>query len=360
MEAVFRSVKRACYAGLDSVRLRQEVARRCAALVPYDGYAFSVTDPDTGLLTHTVGDGIPGSLVTLYSTHYYPAEAAIVQMDRAIAGDPVYSMFARSPALASATRRSGLHYEISVNLADGDELWGNWCLLRTNGAGSAASTAKSFLARVIPHVTRGLRMAALVDSATERDDATPPLSGPAVLVLDARGRMTARTGSARAMLEDLADVGVDMAHTLPVCVTGLHGWLRRKQRLAGEDSPADARVRARGRSGRWYTLTAALAEPDCHGSSSEVIVIERIRAPERAALLSRLYGLSSRERQVTALVVRGLSTKRIARRLGISPHTVKEHIERASAKIGVSGRKALVARLYFDAFAPPLSGDAPR
>ena len=79
-----------------------------------------------------------------------------------------------------------------------------------------------------------------------------------------------------------------------------------------------------------------------------------------APILSRLYGLSQREREVAAALARGDSTKRIAARLGISPHTVKEHVERACDKIGVSGRRALVARLYFDAYAPTAEGAAPR
>lgn len=117
------------------------------------------------------------------------------------------------------------------------------------------------------------------------------------------------------------------------------------------DEPTDVVLRARGRSGRWYTIRAMLAEPDATGQCSTVVV-QPSTPRERAAILTRLYDLSQREREVTAAVARGESTKRIAARLGVSPHTVKEHLDRACAKIGVRGRKALVAKLFIDGYAP--------
>lgn len=98
-----------------------------------------------------------------------------------------------------------------------------------------------------------------------------------------------------------------------------------------------------------------LAEPDATGECSTVVVVQPSTPRERAAILTRLYDLSQREREVTAAVARGESTKRIAARLGVSPHTVKEHLDRACAKIGVRGRKALVAKLFFDGYAPGLT-----
>lgn len=48
--------------------------------------------------------------------------------------------------------------------------------------------------------------------------------------------------------------------------------------------------------------------------------------------------LSTREREVLALVVKGLANKQIARRLGITERTVKGHLTSAFARIGVSDR----------------------
>ena len=58
-------------------------------------------------------------------------------------------------------------------------------------------------------------------------------------------------------------------------------------------------------------------------------------------------------------VARGEATKCIAETLKLSPHTVTEHIQRACDKIGVRGRKALIARLFFDGYAPTLKAEKP-
>jgi DNA-binding NarL/FixJ family response regulator len=51
-----------------------------------------------------------------------------------------------------------------------------------------------------------------------------------------------------------------------------------------------------------------------------------------------LARLTARERQVLALVADGLTNKAIARELGIGPGTVKAHVEKVIAKLGVADR----------------------
>jgi DNA-binding CsgD family transcriptional regulator len=52
--------------------------------------------------------------------------------------------------------------------------------------------------------------------------------------------------------------------------------------------------------------------------------------------------LSPRERTVLELTGAGLSTKAVARQLGISPNTVKFHLNAAFDKLGVSSRAEAV------------------
>jgi DNA-binding CsgD family transcriptional regulator len=105
-------------------------------------------------------------------------------------------------------------------------------------------------------------------------------------------------------------------------------------------------------------LRASLAEPDAAGERAAVVVVRPAVPREVATLLTRLYGLSAREREVVAAVARGESTKEIAAALGVSPHTVLEHLDRACGKIGARGRKALLAKLFFDGYAPLLERPA--
>jgi DNA-binding NarL/FixJ family response regulator len=53
--------------------------------------------------------------------------------------------------------------------------------------------------------------------------------------------------------------------------------------------------------------------------------------------------LTNREREILALLADGLGNKQIATRLGISPNTVKTHLELLFDKIGVRSRAEAVA-----------------
>ena len=57
-----------------------------------------------------------------------------------------------------------------------------------------------------------------------------------------------------------------------------------------------------------------------------------------------LPGLTQREREVLALLARGLTNKQIADELVVSPNTVKRHLKAIFGKLGVSTRAAATAR----------------
>jgi HD-GYP domain-containing protein (c-di-GMP phosphodiesterase class II) len=63
-------------------------------------------------------------------------------------------------------------------------------------------------------------------------------------------------------------------------------------------------------------------------------------AGQRVPRFERPAGLTEREAEVIGLLARGLQTKQVARRLGISVKTADRHIQNAYGKIGVSTRAA--------------------
>jgi DNA-binding NarL/FixJ family response regulator len=80
--------------------------------------------------------------------------------------------------------------------------------------------------------------------------------------------------------------------------------------------------------------------------SADVVLVAR---PTRAADLAltgegyaRSAALSPRERDVLALLADGLANKQIARRLGISPNTVKTHVQLLFEKLDASSRAEAV------------------
>jgi len=71
-------------------------------------------------------------------------------------------------------------------------------------------------------------------------------------------------------------------------------------------------------------------------------------APDRHAL-----GLSPREAQVMELIARGHANREIALALVVSENTVKNHVNRIFAKMGVRTRGAAIARWLGTAGSPP-------
>jgi len=66
-----------------------------------------------------------------------------------------------------------------------------------------------------------------------------------------------------------------------------------------------------------------------------------LRDPEPST--DRFATLSKREREVAALLAKGLRNKDIAAKLFISVATVKDHVHRVLAKTGLDGRAAVAA-----------------
>ena len=99
---------------------------------------------------------------------------------------------------------------------------------------------------------------------------------------------------------------------------------------------------------RWQTLKNSLSEQFRRAGfviidGASHVLIERLddasRPPERG-LASILTG---RELQIATMIAEGKCDKQIARDLGISDYTVREHLRRMFHKLLVSKRTALVA-----------------
>lgn len=340
-----RGIARLCAAGLDSVSLRRDVLRQLRRVVPSDACFFNALDPETGLVTHGLGEDAPPALMRQFFGAVYPGGEAERIIDLARSGEVIGRDV--SDELRQLFGSVGFTRELRATFAMRDEPWGLWCAIRSPSSRPFEEREKVFMRRIARPVSEALRTATLRDvarSASEVDDAAPGM-----VVIDHAGALVQRTPTAASQLADLADVGAD-AEALPSAIASALA----RQRVAAAHGLQPQALRARGQSGRWYTIQAALTEPDAFGWTSAIVLIMPLTGRDVAPLLAKLYGLSPREREVLTLVARGLSTKEIARRLGISVYTVQEHLGRASERVGVRGRRALLARLFFDAYAARL------
>jgi DNA-binding CsgD family transcriptional regulator len=147
------------------------------------------------------------------------------------------------------------------------------------------------------------------------------------------------------------DVGVPM---------WLLGTVFRALAVARGRGHGTARSRVRTRRGSWLVCHASCLRDAGGALTSIAVVIEPAKATEIAPIIVQAYDLTDREQQITRLIARGAGTAEIAEELYLSGHTVRDHVKAIFAKVGVSSRGELVARLFADHYEPVHLQDAVR
>jgi DNA-binding CsgD family transcriptional regulator len=101
----------------------------------------------------------------------------------------------------------------------------------------------------------------------------------------------------------------------------------------------------------WLVVHAAPLS-DRNGDGRIAIVLAPADPLEITPLRLELHALTKREQEVARLLARGLSTAEMASRLWISRHTVKDHTRAVYAKLDVTNRHELTAKLFFEHHVP--------
>ena len=164
---------------------------------------------------------------------------------------------------------------------------------------------------------------------------------PGVMLLGPGNAVVAVSSEAHRWLARIDAVArCDSGGGLPPAVLDVADAARRAAR---DPTVPDPTCRVRTATGEWVVLHASLLDGDPGGRAAVVL-----QAGGLGALLPALaawYGISEREHAVLDLVLAGQPTKQIARRLGLSPHTVNDHLKAIFRKVGVGGRQELLAAL---------------
>ena len=359
-ERVFAELKRLCYAGLDAPTLHRRALACLGRVVPFEGSCAHDADPVSGLPMRMHLDPPDERNGRFFLEHVYfeddvndfnwmiHARRPVVLLSQTTRGH-----LERSLRYRAALAPRGFHFDLRAVFTSGREHWGGVSMFRERGRRDFNECEVALIGRLAPHLAAGLKAAAL-----RAQTPIKPMSAfddPGVLILDERGLVTQYTPSAERWLRELGDLGPGWreGRGLPTAVWLAVGALRRTLRPTTErDSASVPRIAAQALSGRWLHLQAALAESRDGGAGDTVIVIEPVGPHELAWLRTAAYGLSTREREVVELVVRGASTKQIAGTLSIAESTVQDHLSHIFDKLEVRGRRALVKRLYFDSLYP--------
>jgi DNA-binding NarL/FixJ family response regulator len=83
------------------------------------------------------------------------------------------------------------------------------------------------------------------------------------------------------------------------------------------------------------------------------LIAEYVSRPPEPSLAAGLDVLTNREREVVALVARGLSNAETAERMVISPATARTHVSRAMVKLGARDRAQLAVFAYESGLVAP-------
>lgn len=89
------------------------------------------------------------------------------------------------------------------------------------------------------------------------------------------------------------------------------------------------------------------------------VVIQPAAADTSIGLELEAYGLTEREREVSWLAVKGVSTAAIAEQLFLSPWTVQDHLKSAFEKTGTHSRRELRSKVFHEEYLPAIGSGAP-
>uniref|UniRef100_UPI0018D04827 helix-turn-helix transcriptional regulator n=1 Tax=Streptomyces clavuligerus TaxID=1901 RepID=UPI0018D04827 len=309
----------------------------------FDAGCWHSADPVTGFLTSTVADGLPpdgfeeAARLELWSddaTRFSSIRESGLLADtvhRATGGRPEHSVRYRELLHDHRFRD-----ELRMNLDVHGGRWGAAALMRAGDTRPYTEREIRLAERVARAVAGVLRGYAVPRPAPWADSSDVP----AVLVVGPSGRLISADPRAQALLAALSEE-IRRPAGVPTAVVTVSGRARANAAAGRPDAPAWARLRGPG--GEWLSLHASLLDGRADGC---VAAVARPASPTEVMPLTLLaHRLTTREREVALLAVRGRSTQEIAAALFLTPATVQDHLKSVFTKTGVRSRRELVALL---------------
>lgn len=344
-------------AGLPLHEFVEEAAHALQRAVPFVGGCFAALDPATNMVSGVGKLGVlrgrneqdvawsrieyGGSEPTAL-TAMITSGTSVLGVHHAMKGEVERSVRMAELILPVFNFRD----EARVIFSDRAGAWGAFAIFRGSDDAPFDTDELAFLADTASSFTRGIRAGLLAQlSGTERSTA----EGPAVVIVDAGDRIVQATPTAQ---EHLLRLGRTPEAGDPL--TFVYSLVNGARRFARGETDRLPRTRIRTREGVWLVVHASPLSGSGDRAGDVVVTIEEARPQEVVELVAAAFGLTPRERDVTAMVLRGADTKEIAASMHVSPYTVQDHLKSIFDKAGVASRRELVARVYFDQYAPRL------
>jgi DNA-binding CsgD family transcriptional regulator len=337
-----------------------EVAARLKRTVPFDGACWHTLDPGSDLITQHRLQDLPDRFPVLANNEYAVEDVnkfadlargarKAATMTEATGGHPE-----RSARFRDLLTPAGLGPELrSAFVADGTT-WGALILVRRAGRPDFDADDVELLASASALFARAVRRGLVAEAC----EPTAPLpDAPGVVELDASGGLIRASSSAGPLLAELSGSTVE-AGVGSAPIHAIASATRTAVAAIGAPgAPALPSSAVKTPAGTWLVLHGGLLGAPRSGEVA--VFIQRAHPTLVAPLLLKAYGLTTRERDVAQLLLRGATTIQAAQRLAISAHTVTDHIKSIFEKTGARTRGELSATLFFGEHLPRIENRVP-
>ncbi len=250
-------------------------------------------------------------------------------------------------ALTRTTHSTRVHRagdrEVRAILRCEDTPWGLVSLRRRASQEPFTAAELRLLAGLTEPLGRIVRR--LVQTGLRRGPEPTVPHGPGLLLFDPRLELVSVGGDVEpwvSTFDDDAHVGTDFDLPLPMWIVtaAAHALTSARARGTGHVT-----VRAATRRDHWVAAQASATRGADARPDGVAVTIESARPSALAPVIAAAHGISDREREVVRHVIAGTGTSAIAATLGISSHTVRDHVKSVLRKVGVSSRAELTAFL---------------
>lgn len=320
--------------------LAEAVSQAVARVVAHDALRVTASNP-------------AGGVGSFSFAHRYEPDIiqAVLQSDYVTGGPCSWPDLARRPVPAGVVgagdgRRDrvmrrlfsahGVGCELRLLLSDTRGIWGSFGLLRAQGSATFDEEDVRRAACLGPVLKAVLRRYVTAGPLTPVIPAFPT----GVLIVGPDYKIRATTPQARTWLKQVQDTTCApnrIGRTFMAILATQAREHARDPRIYPPVTLAPATCH-----GRWV---ACQAQPLDDGTENVAITIQAAAGGLLLPSFCDWYGITTRERQALEHLCTGAATKQIARRLGISEHTVNDHLKAVMRKTGASGRDELLAAI---------------
>ena len=373
---VAEQVAECCTRAGDARTLRLQVLDLLVEDVPYDAYAWLLTDPETTVGGSPIADvpclpRLPELIRLKYLTEvnrWTTIRGSVARLRDVTAGD-----LSRSKMWAELLAQYGVGDVVSVVFADAHGCWGFLDLWRIGEQTEFTTQEQELLVTIAEIVTlalsvfaasftaaiavllvqcflfgdgglsalRGLQAASFLAEPTRPDPGHE--GGPVVLLLSPDLAVLSQTSETETYLRTIVPTEEGRR---PVPATAYNVGAQLLAVEAGIDEhPALTRLHVA--DGQWVSMSAARLGTTVPAQDRIIAVTLQNTSPaDRMGVFARASALTARETELVRRLGDGTDTRHLARSLGVSEHTIQDHLKAVFAKTSTSSRFQLVTRAF--------------